>query len=125
MGKEISFSKVVLQSDDRSCESKQTPALNKTVSFLDFHPGVRSFDPVIEDSPLTMLVLKGPTLMAAADVQHSKSTYFGKWTVRGRGSAVDNMSWEVKCWSVSVTGRGATEVMYPETQHFSVTSVLL
>lgn len=28
---------------------------------------------------------------------------------------VDNMSWQVKCWSVSVTERGAVEAIYPET----------
>lgn len=36
---------------------------------------------------------------------------------------VDNLSWQVKCWSVSVTGRGAMEVIYPEMQHLSIISM--
>lgn len=36
---------------------------------------------------------------------------------------LDNLSWQAKCKSVSVTGRGAMEVIYPETQHLSIISM--
>lgn len=36
---------------------------------------------------------------------------------------VDNLSWQAKCRIVSVTGRGAMEVIYPEKQHLSIISM--
>lgn len=47
----------------------------------------KNFNPILEDDPCKQIPFhaeRGKPVMAIDKVELSKSTYFGKWTVRGR-----------------------------------------
>lgn len=50
------------------------------------------------------------TLFAVDDIKLNKLTCFGKLAARG----VDNLSWQVICWSVSLMVRRAKKLIIPE-----------